>query len=46
MEYGVLKGLNKLYDNLGENEQRLIEDAVVYMMNKYSKALIELQGKI
>lgn len=45
-EYSTVKGLNKLYDNFGEDEQRKIEDAVVFMMNKYSKALIELQGQI
>ncbi|XP_059073401.1 uncharacterized protein LOC131874168 [Cryptomeria japonica] len=33
-EYGVLKGLKKLYDNLGENEQRLIEDAVAMKQDR------------
>lgn len=39
-EYGVVKRLDKLYDKFSEDEQRQIEDAVVFMMNKYSKALI------
>lgn len=45
-EYGVLKGLEKLYDKFSEDEKSQIEDAVVFMMKKYSKALTELQGKI
>lgn len=45
-EYDILVGLNKLYDKFNEDEQRELEDAVVLVMNKYRKTLIELQGKI
>lgn len=45
-KYGILVALNKLYDKFGEEEQRQIEDVVVLLMNKFSKALIELQGQI
>lgn len=33
-EYGLLTTVKKLYDSFGEDEQRQIEDAVVFMMNK------------
>ncbi|XP_057859038.1 uncharacterized protein LOC131067888 [Cryptomeria japonica] len=45
-EYGILTSVKKLFDKFSKDEQREIEDAIVYMMNKYSKALIELKGKI
>ncbi|XP_057873186.1 uncharacterized protein LOC131079291 [Cryptomeria japonica] len=45
-EYGIYKGLNTLFVHLSESQQREIEDAVVFSMNKYSTSLIELQGEI
>ncbi|XP_059078096.1 uncharacterized protein LOC131876670 [Cryptomeria japonica] len=42
-KYGIMVDVKKLYDNFGEDEQRQIEDVVVLSMNKFSKALIELQ---
>lgn len=44
--YGIYKGLDILFVHLSENQQIEIEDAVVFGMNKFSRALIELQGKI
>lgn len=45
-EYGIYKGLNILFTHLFESQRREIEDAVIFSMNKFSRALIELQGKI
>lgn len=36
----------KHYNNFGEDEKKKIEDTIVWSMNKYSKALLELQGLI
>ncbi|XP_059073796.1 uncharacterized protein LOC131874436 [Cryptomeria japonica] len=45
-DYGIYKGLNTLFIHLSESQQRDIEDAIIFSMNKFSKALIQLQGKI
>ncbi|XP_057826103.2 uncharacterized protein LOC131037880 [Cryptomeria japonica] len=44
--YGIYKRFNSLFNHLTEKEQIEIEDAVVYIMDKFNKALIELHGKI
>lgn len=45
-DYGIYKGLNTLFVHLSESQQREIEDAIIFSMNKYRRALIELQGHI
>lgn len=45
-KYGIMVDVKKVYDKFFEDEQRQIEDAVVLSMNKFIKALIELQGQI
>lgn len=45
-KYGILVDVKKHYNNFGEDEQKKIKDTIVWFMNKYNKALIELQGLI
>lgn len=45
-DYGIYKGLNTLFIHLSKSQQREIEDAVIFSMNKFSITLIELQGQI
>ncbi|XP_059071576.1 uncharacterized protein LOC131868124 [Cryptomeria japonica] len=42
-KYDILTDVKRHYNNFGEDEKMQIEDTIVWFMNKYSKALIELQ---
>lgn len=45
-KYGILIDVKRRYIISSEDEKTQIEDIVVWFMNKYNKALIELQGLI
>lgn len=45
-KYSILTDVKRHYNNFGEDEKMQIEDTIVWFMNKYSKALIELLALI